>query len=187
MLTSTNKEGYFVPFCVDEIDKTKYIHIEGCHKNGTTQHTPDTNYVSFSLLNRNALISVEISVIDVFYLDSQNIIQTVDYFSFISDTDLSLPIDYKQSVTCFVGFDKDVLSREYMQKHKFFNCFVVLRVTDSKNKHKYLVLDYCLGQTLGIRKHFYSDKKYNELVKRNKHPIVLDKYLKQFFYKETTE
>ena len=91
------------------------------------------------------------------------------------------PIDYKQKYTCFVGCDAKILSRKYMEAHKYANWFIVFSMTDSNRKKQYAICDYVLGQTFGVRKPVISEEDYQKRMKAHGTPIIIKQYNRQFF------
>ena len=183
-LHASVKDGFFVPYSMSELE-----HYAGLiHKTDRYEHSTDQgkdiqewNFLGFTLKNINHLVSFKVKFVNIFYVNKEHKVQSIKNRLKIWESEDESPIDYKQTYSCFIGCDARILSREYMESQKFFNCFIVFSTTDDNNKVKYNICDYLLGETFGIEKTVISEEEYKKRIKTHGSPIILTSYNKQFF------
>lgn len=170
----------FVPYLEEKIAKYKYKFSTDYFEKTTKKIK--NNYLHLNISNKSHYTCFTINLAGIYYVDNDKV-STVKDYTCKSDADLKFFIDYKQTVSIFAGCDETILKRDYMQMRKFFNVFLVFKLTDNKFRTKYLIVDYVLGQTLGIQKEIISSEEYTKRMKSANNPIKLTNYNKQFFKK----
>lgn len=176
------KDGYFVPYSEDQIETDSPYRSQSFEKQTSSEEMP-ANYLSFELANHNPYVSFYFSVAAVYYVNEMNQLSKIDRFKLNASRDPNINLDYKENIRCYLGCSSDLLKRDYYTQQKYNNWFVILKIRTQKNKTKYLILDYVLGQTLGVFKYYLDEKTFNKHMKENGCPIRLTNYNRQFFKK----
>ena len=173
-------DNYFVPYLEDAIG-TDFTYKMQAYEKHSSDKIWNANYLYFKLTNNNPYVSFNISVSSVYFINERNKLCKIERYKLKATRDPAVYVDYKEGVECYVGCSNELLRCDYYQRQKYNNWFIVLKIQTSKHKTKYLILDYVLGQTLGVHKAYLNEEIYNKRIKENGCPIRLTKYNKQFF------
>ena len=184
----TIENGFFIPLLEGEIDKKKHIYsFKICSGSTKELENLDFHYLQLTMTNMTYTMPSHIKVEGLYFVNSQNRVERIRQYSVVSDFNFDSMIDYKQTTTIYIGASSKMFTRDYYTRHKYFNCFVVLKVSNPKGQVQYHIVDYVLGKTFGQSKKMLSEKQYSDRCKKYGGPIVLTQYNKQFFHKANGE
>lgn len=184
LLHASFENGFFVPYSENELEQSQDLSYKSERYEHSTEQGKDIetwNFLGFTVRNINHLITFNLKIIGIYYINSEHKPQEVKNKIKIWASNNDCPIDYKQSYSCFVGCDAKILSRKYMEEYKNINWFIVFSMTDSNMKQKYVICDYVLGSTFGVSKRIISDEEFQKRIKTNGTPIIVTSNNKQFF------
>ena len=185
---ATFENGFFLPFLEEEIEKKKYIHsFKACSKTTAELNNLEFHYLLLTITNLTSAMPSHIKVEGLYFVNPQNCVEKVKQYSVISDFSFDSMLDYKQTATVYIGAPSKMFARDYYTRHKYFNCFVVFKASNPKGQVQYHIMDYVLGETLGISKKVLSEKQYLHRCEKYGVPVVLTQYNKQFFHKVTND
>lgn len=179
-------DNYFVPFAEESIDRATGTYSYRVATKSTEEfQCVKFNYLQLEITNLTNTVPIDIKIEGLYFVNSQNCVEKAKTYSVVSDFRFDQsPLDYKQKVTAFVGLPSNILAMDYYNQHKYFNCFVVLKVSTFDGRIQYEIVDYVLGKTFDQSKKTLSSKIYAQRCDKNGMPIVLTKYNKQFFRKQ---
>lgn len=178
------KNKFFIPIEEAAIDRKTHNHSSKVAPSSTEELNGVTyNYLQVILTNLSQTQAVKIELEGLYFVNHQNEVEKIVPYSIISDFSFTHFLDYNQEATIYVGAPIDRLPLDYYTRHRFLNIFMVFKISDATNRTKYYVVDYVLGETLGISKMEMSESKYKERCKKHGSPIVLTTYNEQFFYR----
>ena len=183
-LDAFHDNDYYVPYSEEELNarlELAYKSERFGHSTNQGEDIKDWSFLGFTLKNINHLVSIRAKIIGIYFVTSDHTVQEVKSRIKIWNSGDESPIDYKQIYSCYIGCDANILSKKYMEKQKYFNCFIVFSITDDNNKVKYVICDYALGHTFGVSKSIISEKDFQKRMKVYGSPIILTAYNRQFF------
>ena len=175
-LAYNNPENYyFVPYSKDMIEQKQYQYRSCCGYNNL-----NNNYLELVVENLTKEMPIDICIEGIYAVNEQNKIQKAIDFSIISDARIDVPLDYKQSVTIYIGTSKELIPNDYYLKREHHICFIVIKVSTADGKSFYRIVEYVLGQTLGTNsgQKELTEKKYKQRCDKYGSPVFLTKYHK---------
>ena len=163
-----------VPYSLGEIDNNyKY---SGVHffKRIAPQNIDDYVYVKTRIYNYNKEYPITVKIQGIHYIDGLGQVNSCDFYEIKSVEEINLPIDFKEKRDMFIGFPIKIIDKDLYQGQKYFIAFISYEFTDGLGKKEYVIEEVRLGKNYGVGKRRLTPKKYEKLIRKNGHPIVLE-------------
>ena len=163
-----------VPYSLGEIDNNyKY---SGVHflKKITPQNIDDYVYVKARIYNYNKEYPLTVKIQGIHYVDTSGQINACEFYAIKSTEEINLPVDYKEKRDMFIGFPIKIIDKDLYKKPKYFVAFISYEFTDGLGQKEYVIEEVRLGKNDGAGQQRLSQKKYEKIIRKNGHPVVLD-------------
>ncbi len=159
-LSSYNPQtNWFIPYTSEIIDKSIYryyfFHF-GSMPVGASLEIQENklNYLFFSVTNLNNHIPIYIEPLSIHTFDNNKSLQDIGGFSLYSDMPTGNPIDYKQTLNCYLGVNNSIISTEYYKNKRFLFCYILIKIK-ANNQTLYAILSYTFGKSFGTSEPVY--------------------------------
>lgn len=188
--------NYYYLFSEDRIDKEKFVHQivkVGDLTSGTLLDKDSSTYRFFkiSITNWNTHIPLYVEPIALHVFNKSEKRTRFESFIVFSDHSIDCPLDYKQTITYYLGVNKELLYSDKSNEQEDLYCFVVVKLTDINNNELFSVLTLFTGKDFHTANPiFMSKKEYDENEKEYGYPAepILSKLnINKTFSESSTE
>lgn len=157
------QSGYYVPCLINQIDRTKYTYNFIRYSNLSYNNM---SYLYFEVINRNPCIPVYIEPVSIYVFTGKKFIDA-GYFSYFSDMDDSIAIDYKQKKCCYIGTKKELLKYDYYKEDEKQLCYLSFKISSIKGQIQYAACELFMGDTLSTSKpRFFTEEEFEKRVEK---------------------
>lgn len=130
----------------------------------------DSNYIHLCFGNLNHHTLDRICIKKIYITDSKGKVKEVDKYCYITDFDFHNDLlGFGEKKDIFIGFDNQILSKEYLEKHRRFRYFILFEVSNLDGH-----IAYCMCENLMHGYDGYTDavyllnyKAYNDLIRKH--------------------
>lgn len=168
--------NYYYLFSEDRIDKEKFVYQivkVGDLTSGTLLDKDSSTYRFFkiSITNWNTHIPLYVEPIALHVFNKSEKRTRFESFIVFSDRSIDCPLDYKQTITYYLGVNKELLYSDKSNEQEDLYCFVVVKLTDINNKELFSVLTLFTGKDFQTANPiFMSKKEYDKNEKEYGYP-----------------
>ena len=163
-----------VPYSSEDIDNNyKYSGVL-FFKKIAPQNIDDYVYVKTRIYNYNKEYPLTVKIQGIHYIDASGQINSCEFYAIKSTEEINLPIDFKEKRDMLIGLPIKIIDKDLYKKQKYFIAFISYEFTDGLGKKEYVIEEVRLGKNAGAGQKRLSQKKYEKLIRKNGHAIVLD-------------